>query len=171
MEVMKRLTSKDHLYILGDVIDREPNGIKILQDIIRRQQQPERNPQITFLLGNHEWQFLQTLVIRKNYNRSHPENQLSLEDIYYNDKRKVLSKEDEKYIDTWLNWNEGYLTYPHFVNLPVEQQRQILEFLGDAYVILPQTIKGRNYLLVHAAPPEDLEMIKQMKKSRKRLST
>ena len=99
MEVMKRLTSKDHLYILGDVIDRESNGIKILQDIIRRQQQPERNPQITFLLGNHEMQFIKTLVIRKNYNRAHPQNQLSLEDIYYRDKRKVLSKEDENYID------------------------------------------------------------------------
>lgn len=170
MEVMKRLTSKDHLYILGDVIDREPNGIKILQDIIRRQQQPERNPQITFLLGNHEMQFIETLVIRKNYNRAHPQNQLSLEDIYYRDKRKVLSKEGEKYIDTWLNWNEGYLTYPYFVNLPVEQQRQILNFLNDAYVILPQTIKEKNYLFVHAAPPEDLEMIKQMKETRKGLS-
>ena len=72
MEVMKRLTSKDHLYILGDVIDREPHGIKILQDIIRRQQQPERNPQITFLLGNHEEQFLKTLFIRAFYNQDHP---------------------------------------------------------------------------------------------------
>ena len=108
-------------------------------------------------------QFIKTLVIRKNYNRAHPQNQLSLEDIYYRDKRKVLSKEDENYIDIWLNWNEGYLTYPYFVNLPVEQQRQILNFLNDAYVILPQTIKEKNYLFVHAAPPEDLEMIKDKK--------
>lgn len=170
MEVMKRLTSKDHLYILGDVIDREPHGIKILQDIIRRQQQPERNPQITFLLGNHEMQFIKTLTIRKDYNRSHPQNQLSLEDIYYQQKRIVLSKEEQDHIEVWLNWNDGDQTYPDFVNLPAEEQGKIINFLINAYVILPQTIKGKNYLLVHAAPPEDLEMIKQMKETRKWLS-
>lgn len=41
------LKPEDHLYILGDVIDRNPYGIEILQEIMD-------NPQMTLLLGNHE---------------------------------------------------------------------------------------------------------------------
>ena len=172
IEVMKKLTSKDHLYILGDVIDREPHGIKILQDIIRRQQQPERNPQITFLMGNHEQQFLRTLFIRAFYNKDHPQNKLSLKDIWYKTRhyRESLSIKNQYYIENWINLNGGYFTFDDYVNLPAEKKEQIVNFLLYTYVILPQTIKGKNYLLVHAAPPENLEMIKQMKETRKGLS-
>ena len=44
----------DHLYILGDMIDRGPDGIKILQDVIDREN-------VTCLIGNHEhmmWYYL-----------------------------------------------------------------------------------------------------------------
>lgn len=37
----------DTLYILGDVIDRGKDGIKIIQDIMKRKN-------IVFLVGNHE---------------------------------------------------------------------------------------------------------------------
>ena len=61
MEVMKKMTPKDHLIILGDVIDRGNGGIRILQDIMKRKQNEQTNPEITFLLGNHEMQFLTTI--------------------------------------------------------------------------------------------------------------
>lgn len=38
----------DTVYILGDVIDRGPDGIKILQDIMNR-------PNFELFIGNHEW--------------------------------------------------------------------------------------------------------------------
>ena len=38
---------RDVLYVLGDVIDRGPEGIKILQDMMLR-------PNVFPLLGNHE---------------------------------------------------------------------------------------------------------------------
>lgn len=41
------LNEKDHLFILGDVTDRGPDGIRILQDIMERKN-------VTCLLGNHE---------------------------------------------------------------------------------------------------------------------
>ena len=62
MEVMKKMTPKDHLIILGDVIDRGNGGIRILQDIMKRKQNEQTNPEITFLLGNHEMQFLRTIA-------------------------------------------------------------------------------------------------------------
>lgn len=62
IDIMKKMTKKDHLIILGDVIDRGTGGIRIIQDIIKRNQNKQNNPEITFLLGNHEMQFLETVV-------------------------------------------------------------------------------------------------------------
>ena len=46
------LKDDDTLYILGDVIDRGPNGIKLLQAIMDM-------PNVKMLLGNHEHMMLQ----------------------------------------------------------------------------------------------------------------
>ena len=49
-----RLKADDHLYILGDVIDRGPNGLGILRDTMKKDN-------ITLLLGNHEYMMLEAL--------------------------------------------------------------------------------------------------------------
>ena len=46
------LKPDDHLYILGDVIDRYPDGIKILREIMQ-------TPNMTMLKGNHEYMMQQ----------------------------------------------------------------------------------------------------------------
>lgn len=46
-----QFSDEDTLYILGDVIDRNPHGIEILQDIMRR-------PNVKMILGNHEQMML-----------------------------------------------------------------------------------------------------------------
>lgn len=66
--VIKSLKTQDELYIIGDVIDRGKDGIKILQDIIKRKNKSEVNPKINFLLGNHEAQFLSVLKMIRMYN-------------------------------------------------------------------------------------------------------
>lgn len=55
-EVMAQINLKhdDHLYILGDVIDRLPDGIDLLMEVMNI-------PNITVLLGNHEDMMLQTV--------------------------------------------------------------------------------------------------------------
>ena len=45
-------SNEDHLYILGDVIDRGPDGITLLQEIMT-------SSNMTLLLGNHEHMMLQ----------------------------------------------------------------------------------------------------------------
>ena len=54
-----RLRKDDHLYILGDVIDRGPEGLCILRDTMER-------GNVTLMLGNHEHMMLEAL--------SHPGN-------------------------------------------------------------------------------------------------
>ena len=47
-------SSEDTLYALGDVIDRHPNGVLVLQDIMQRDN-------VHMILGNHEQMLLDTL--------------------------------------------------------------------------------------------------------------
>ena len=42
------LQATDHLYVIGDVIDRFPDGLAILQEMMKM-------PNCTVLLGDHEW--------------------------------------------------------------------------------------------------------------------
>ena len=44
-------SAQDTLYILGDVVDRGPHGVEILQEIMR-------TPNMKMLLGNHEFMCL-----------------------------------------------------------------------------------------------------------------
>ena len=46
---------EDTMYIIGDVIDRHPDGIPILLDIMRR-------GNIILLMGNHEWMMLNEVL-------------------------------------------------------------------------------------------------------------
>lgn len=46
-----QLSDADTLYVLGDVIDRNPHGVEILQDIMQR-------PNVHMILGNHEQMML-----------------------------------------------------------------------------------------------------------------
>ena len=58
------LKKTDHLYILGDVIDRNPDGIRLLRRISRAEN-------MTMLLGNHEYMMLEAL--------DHPEQRWNMQ--------------------------------------------------------------------------------------------
>ena len=49
-----RLQPEDTLYVLGDVIDRYPGGIRILRELMAM-------PNVKMLLGNHEYMMLRAL--------------------------------------------------------------------------------------------------------------
>ena len=53
-----QFSSLDHLYILGDVIDRGPHGVELLEQIMA-------SDNITMLLGNHEQMCLSTLGLHQ----------------------------------------------------------------------------------------------------------
>lgn len=55
------LKEEDHLYVLGDCIDRNPDGLEILRELFYM-------PNATVLLGNHELMMLDALT------KTHPDN-------------------------------------------------------------------------------------------------
>lgn len=59
--IMKQidLQPEDTLYILGDVIDRNPHGIQILRQIMKM-------PNVKMLLGNHEHMMLDALYFHQD---------------------------------------------------------------------------------------------------------
>lgn len=63
--IINKLKGNDKLYILGDVIDRGPDGIKILQDIMKRKEKG----QVEFLVGNHEVMMMQSLFLNDKKER------------------------------------------------------------------------------------------------------
>lgn len=206
MEIMKKMTSKDHLIILGDVIDRGAGGIQIIQDIMKRKQNKQNNPEITFMLGNHEMQFLETVatMVRRGLhkedlitvmNRRIARSQYGFYSLNNDPRSKQKQQEWKKKLDfydidyqklitekglteweldimgIWLNSNHGDTTIFDFLQggrvNGAKEQNEIYSFLCNSYVALPQNIKGKDYLFVHAMPPKDPKMITQMKQSKK----
>ena len=55
-----QFSENDTLIVIGDVIDRNPHGIEILQDIMRR-------PNIKFIIGNHEQMMLDSFWSGNDY--------------------------------------------------------------------------------------------------------
>ena len=53
-----RFGEEDHLYIIGDAVDRGPAPITLLRDIKNR-------PNVTFMIGNHEHMMLETIKSQK----------------------------------------------------------------------------------------------------------
>lgn len=110
------LQKDDQLIILGDVIDRGPDGILLLQEI-------KDNPQFVLMLGNHEYMMLQTLESSKGIFAMH----------------------------RWYN-NGGMITHRAFLELPEDQQYQLIEYLKKLPVNLSVQASGKEYLLVHGSP-------------------
>lgn len=118
-----KITAEDHLYVLGDVIDRGSDGIEILRELMAR-------PNVTVLLGNHEWMMLNALW------------------------------GDQQFDDTRLWYrNGGIPTHDAYMKLPQKQQDEIQRFIQQRPLSKEVTVNGTKYILVHGAPPELIDTI------------
>ena len=114
-----RLTEKDTLYILGDVVDRNPGGIELLEEIMQM-----NNAKL--LLGNHEYMMLHAVVWEKGVS----------DNDYFAD------------LNLWYR-NGGNVTHDAFRKLKEEDQRRIIAFLRGLPLYFDLTANGKRYRLVH----------------------
>lgn len=127
----------DMLYVLGDVIDRGKDGIRILQDMMMR-------VNVIPILGNHE--FMAMTVLKRLMNEITVDN---VEDY--------LTVED---MTNYFHWTSdgGDVTVSAFRKLDRDSQMAILEYLEDFSLFEEICVHGRNYVLVHGGlEPFDLE--------------
>ena len=119
----------DHLYILGDVVDRNPDGIKILRKIMKM-------PNVSMLIGNHEDMMLNAL-----YRPLKSTNPYKAE------------RERDHNFRLWYN-NGGLDTHHSLKHQRIAVRKEIFEYLESLPINIDITVNGKNYLLVHGAPYE-----------------
>ena len=119
--VIDRVGENNKLYILGDVIDRGPDGIKILQDIIERQEKG----QVEFFMGNHEYMMLESIL-----GKEESESLWKYNDKETREKYEELSQEEQDKIKNFL---QNSLIY-----------KQIREGNQDYYLVHAKAVKGTN---------------------------
>lgn len=118
------LKAEDTLYVLGDVIDRGSDGIKILNDMMKR-------PNVVMFLGNHELLMLDALKNLSEYRSGECDD---LDDM-----------------DLWLDpCNGGKRTYEAFLELSPAKKKELVQYLENAYVAYNVTIGKQKYHLSHA---------------------
>ncbi|MDE6687062.1 MAG: metallophosphoesterase [Lachnospiraceae bacterium] len=124
-----QFSEKDFLYVLGDVIDRGPEGIRLIQDIMQRE-----NAEL--LLGNHECMLLNALE--------------------YLRQREAGNLNDEVYdgftpYELWVHpCNGGEGTCLELLSMPEEERNKIEEYLKSLYLIRRIKIGEQSYHLSHS---------------------
>jgi len=136
--------SGDTLYVLGDVIDRGPEGVRILQDMMLR-------PNVFPILGNHEFTAAMCLP-------------WLMEEVT----DQSLDALDEAQIAALSGWivNGGGPTLRALKTLSQEEREELLEYIQEMDMYAEVEAGGRSYLLVHAGlehyvpgkPLEDYEL-------------
>lgn len=121
-QIFDIVTNNDTLYILGDVIDRHEYGIKILQDMMHKEN-------IKFIIGNHEHMMYYSLM----------------DDSMYNNHNQQC------YLYTWLDpRNGGLFTKNEYDKLDQYNKNLIKNYLENAYLYKRITVNNQSILLTHA---------------------
>ncbi len=131
LDLLKQMAfgEEDTLYILGDVVDRGPQPMQVLLDMMAR-------PNVIPLMGNHEYMALHCLRL------------LSAEIT-----QESLAALDAAFLEVlqlWLTADGGDSTARGFRQLPPEQREAVLDYLGEFSLYEEVSAGGQQYLLLHA---------------------
>lgn len=122
------LTSQDVLYVLGDVLDRGPAPIKVLQDMMKRSN-------VFTILGNHD--FVAAVCLKELSKQITEESLDSLD-------KNILGV-----ISDWLS-DGGAATLKEFRSLPLEDRADVMDYLGEFSLSEEINVAGKTYILAHA---------------------
>ena len=122
------LRPSDTLYVLGDVVDRGPEPMKILRDMMLR-------PNVVPILGNHE--FTTAYCLRFLLKEITDETVAELDDVQW------------MALQEWFR-NGGRATLADFHRLPPEERIDVWDYLNEFSLYEEVHAGGRSYLLVHA---------------------
>ena len=127
VQLLKKInfSFEDELYILGDVVDRGPEPIRVLQDMMQR-------PNVVFILGNHE--LMMYLILKR----------LSAEITEENCETQLTAEIIAGY-QLWMQ-NGGATTAQKFRQLPRAAQQEILDYISDASLYETIIHNGRKYI-------------------------
>lgn len=122
------LQSDDTLYVLGDVVDRYPDGIKILRRIMKM-------PNVRMLIGNHEYMMLNAIG-------------------HCRDAAEEKENTNWKQRRLWYR-NGGHTTHEQLKHIRKEYRAKIFQFIRQLPANMEVEVNGIKYKLVHASPEEN----------------
>ncbi|MBQ8509964.1 MAG: metallophosphoesterase [Clostridia bacterium] len=127
------LGSRDELFILGDVVDRGPEPMKILMDMSMRDN-------VFPIMGNHDYMALHILS----------KLQVEITDDNYN------TQIDAELMRAMLDWqmDGGNETITDFRKLSADDREFILDYIADFSPYEELEIGGNRFLLVHGGVGE-----------------
>lgn len=128
IKLLERLnmTPNDSLYVLGDIVDRGSDGMKILPDLIKRKN-------IFSCRGNHD----------------HCAQILLRSFAMPND--GCFADELEEAFGLWLS-DGGSTTYDEFLKLDESNRHAVLNYLNSLPLFEKLTVEGRRFFLAHTVP-------------------
>ena len=128
--IMKQINLQpdDTLYILGDVVDRNPDGIKILRKLMKM-------PNVKMLIGNHEYMMLNAVGHCKNAAEEKENTNWKQRRLWYN--------------------NGGRITHDRLKRITIEQRAELFQFIRTLPTNIEVEVNGIKYKLVHASPEEN----------------
>ena len=136
-----KFSDSDELYVLGDCIDRGPEPVKLLHDMMSR-------PNVYPIMGNHE--YMAVSVLRRLLRTITEE---SLADTL-----------DESFIQALMLWEEdgAASTISAIHALGYDERLDILDYLEEFSLYEEVSVNGRDFVLVHAgldnfSPERDLD--------------
>lgn len=117
----------DELYIIGDVIDRGPNPIKLLKLIMD-------TPNMHLILGNHEL-MMRNSISDPRLNEKEKEQFLKIEDVKLNR-------------NMWLK-NGGVVTERQYSKLKKEDKIRVYDYLYNLPMVKEILVQDKDYILMH----------------------
>jgi serine/threonine protein phosphatase 1 len=137
-------TETDTLYIIGDVIDRGPAPLKILDDMRTRKN-------IIPILGNHEYQALRIFQTFKRFAAHTAEEFIA--------KTGNLNPFN---LRAWMQSYRALTTLDAYEDLSYQEQDKIVEYLIHFSLYEEVTVNGQLYLLTHIGLPKgSLDSLKE----------
>lgn len=123
-----QFSREDVLYVLGDIVDRGPEPIKVLKDMMVR-------PNVYPILGNHDFMALKVLKkLNVEVTKENAENHLSDKDIM-----------------NYLYWikDGGKITADQFRLLNKVEKENILDYIQEFSLYEEVVCQQKKYILVH----------------------
>lgn len=123
------LSSRDTLYVLGDITDRGEHGIEILRDMMGRWN-------VVPILGNHDYMAYKVLsALNVEINEENFDTHL-----------------DYEAMRNWQEWmsNGGEPTQRKFSKLSHSVRENVLEYFEEFSYYEEISVEGKDYVLVHA---------------------
>ena len=125
---LKDINPEDKVYFLGDAIDKGPDGLKVLEYIMKN------NNQIQMVIGNHELMMYDYLSSRFEYEEEIKNKELDFMT------RHMLEHHEKQ----WLDLNCGWNTLKDFETKNEEEKLEIYKFIENLPIVLRNNVKREN---------------------------